>query len=487
MLKPISGLLGLIAMAVSSAALTAAAEDDAATDGAALQTVDFGTKGEADGFKIDTSMPDFPALALLGQDQSALTNITTPEDLGSHLFNQFDEDGDLKLGFALGGHPYWWFGGDDLTLSEYAGDIPPGPQTGQEYRRVGALERKLARLNVSFGVIELTEGETASDTTGFKTALGLSTEWFDSADPRFDQELRNCVRAEMQKWHARADFNAPKAIALKAALDVLQKADGFTAFASQNNIAIPRPTGDDALDQEAYGDLIGALAVAEGGTKYVLIFQRAYNDADEASDYSAVFDEMLTKGLEACKKKAAVTLQTKQSLRLGVAVAARSESGRADDMEQDGAAFWASYRLPLGQSGEGALSSFGAFVKYEIDANDSFSGANIPAAVLAETSMGETPPETVLASYNGLRAGVNINRVRDDFVISGALAYVDKNFERDVFEDEDYLLATMTTSLKIREGIWAEASFGWADDAKFDAHEFAGIRLKVDWNRFGGN
>jgi hypothetical protein len=482
------GLIGFLTMLAYTFALPATSQEESSIPKITPeQQLVYGKSGEADNFKIDTSMPDFPALALLGQDQSALTNVTTPEDLGSHIFNQFDEDGDLKLGFAMGGHPYWWFGGDDLSLSEYAGEPKPSPAVpGFDYNPISAWERKLARTNVSFGVIELTQGETVGGNTGFKTAIGISTEWLDSADPRFDTRLRKCMRDEMTNWYHRANLDAPKAIALRASLYALQQSAGFAEFATRNRIPIKRPTGNDDADMAIYAELTSRLARAgQEGRDYLLIAVQAYNEADKKSDYSDSYDEQLTDGIEACRKKGATVLQSKQSLRIGAAIAGRSENGRADDLEDDGAAIWVSYRHPFGEDSEGALSSFGMFLKYEAGANESFSGDKIPAAVMAEVPPGETPPETVLASYYGYRVGLNLNRIRDDFVISGALSYVDKNFDRDVFEDEDYLLATMTASLKVRDGVWVEASFGWADDAKFDAQEFAGVRLKVDWNRLG--
>ena len=419
----------------------------------------FGSEGKAEDFHIDTSMPDYPAVTLLGTADQPVTNVVGAEDLGTHLFNQFDKDGDFKLGVAFAATPYWWTADPSMTL--------------KDYQSRSAAERVLARSQVSFAISELTDGETVSEKTGFNTAIGVSMELLSTSDPRYSEKNRECVQAALND-------GAP---------DLLKKSSLATQRALLRFATTYPDVGLDlaGLDDPAEFIRVSDMAIVRISKYKAGILLEHYDSMEEEVTKLSgpFFSEKAQKGLDACEKKASEELRSKKSLRLGAALAGRSESGRADDLTDDGMAIWLSYRHPFGQKSEGSLSSFGAFLKYESGASESFSGDKIPEAIISAVPAGETPPETVLENYDGYQTGMNLNRVRDDFVVSGALSYVSKNYERDAFSDEDYLLATMTASLKVREGVWVEASFGWADDAKFDAQEFAGVRLKVDWNRLG--
>lgn len=427
-----------------------------------------GSVGKADNFKIDTSMPDYPALALLGQEDAAVVNIATPEDLGSHLFTLFDEDGDLKLGAALGGHPYWWFGRRQVSLRQYEGDEGVS-------NRWSHMQRVLARTNVSVGVVELTQGETAGDSTGFKTSIGFSTEVLDSADPRLLYSTRACIG------------NAYRDLSNRNLTKLLEKGN-IAQIRAYNRLAEAYPSLGLMVADVSNGVDFGAVSatnapkiIHSNNAQAQADFSVFLGQENAKVDTSDFFDEGYEKGLEACQKNAALFLQRKQSLRIGAAIAGRSDTGNAGDLEEDGLAVWLSYRHPFGNENvtDGTLSSWGAFAKYETDASEAVDMSDM----MGMATSGEQ--DMMLAKYDGWRAGLNINRVKSDFVVSGALSYVEKDFKSDMLEDEDYLLATITASMKVRDGLWAEASFGWANDAQFDAQEFAGIRLKADWSRLG--
>ena len=421
--------------------------------------------GKAEDFKIDSSMPDYPALAILGED-TAITNVTTPEDLSSTLFQQFDEDGDLKLGFAIGGQPYWLLNQPRRTF--------------QSYKEASKLSRILFRTHASFAIVELNEGETVGDNTGFRTALGFSTEVLDSADPRFDVADRKCINDATENAIVSSGgiFDIEQAAHFSVVETIMKGiANGDQAYAKYDGIPLKLKPDDPTRIGTVRFDNLDAIQDAGFASEFDQM-------VDAEADLSKV-EAGIEKALKDCADSAAQRLQGQKSLRLGAAIAARSDTGDTGDAEEDGYAFWASYRNPFGNAEDGTLSSWGAFAKYETDATEAVEMSEMMG--MDDGMMTETEEDMMLAKYDGWRAGLNVNRVKGDFVVSGALSYVDKDFKSDMMPDEDYILATLTASMKVRDGLWAEASFGWADDAEFDAQEFAGIRLKADWGKLGLN
>lgn len=425
-----------------------------------------GSTGSPDDFKIDTSLPADGALALLDSSNSALVNIGTPEDFGANLINLFDSNGNLKQGLAIGGNPYWWFGRRNDSFEEYARD-------GDRWLRI------LKRTHVTFATVELTDAETTEQGSGVRASFGLSTELLDKADPRYDLASSDCLRAAIRETYfpdgELIDDVRRVGIAIARTKKTLDQ-DG----------AYP-PLAGIALEQDGSvkdDDVAKFLGIINSDSAARALYGTIFAATPESKVDTAIYQS----ALKSCADSAKVRLQAKQSLRVAFAVAGRSDSGDIGALKQDGIAAWLSYRHPFGNgdAADGALSSWGAFAKVETDATEAVEMSEMMD--MGETAMmSEEEEEMVLAKYDGWRAGLNLNRVRDDFVISGALSYVEKDFQSDMMEDEDYLLATMTASYKVRDGLWFEASFGWADDAQFDAQEFAGIRLKADWSKLGVN
>lgn len=440
-----------------------------------------GTSGEADAFNIDTSVPDYAATALLGDGTSSFTNVTTPEDFGAQLLGVFGSSGNLKPGVAIAGSPYWLLGNRPESLSDYQAD-------GAEFARI------LKRTQVSFAIVPLSNSETSSGSSGAVASLGVATELLDSADPRYDLKDGDCLRkaltveflgTESLKAEDKLRVEAFRLAKSKFANDPVVSpyvsrliTDGdFPEDSIDENWGILGELSD--IDQSKYDEVANFVTTS---LDTLLIQQNRKQDADDRKAFQ--------KAVSACEKSAAERLQRKASLRVGAAIAARSESGEQDDLEDAGTAIWLSFRSPLGNTDEagksdGTLSSWGAFAKYETDATEAVEMSEMTD--MTDGMMSEAEEDMMLAKYDGWRAGLNVNRVKDDFVVSGALSYVEKDFKSDMMEDEDYILATLTASMKISDGFWAEASFGWADDAQFDAQEFAGIRLKADWSKLGLN
>lgn len=435
-----------------------------------LTDVELGEIKDADPFKINTSLPDYPALALLGTEDSAITNVATPEDFGAQVLSQFSEDGSLNLGLAVGGSPFWWFSERSISLQEYETEL-------------SSLQRILARTTVSLGAIQLDDSDSAMASDGFQTAIGFSTEILNQADPRMNTDLRNCIRGEYNK------------IARLKATDINNDA---RRLARQAYIALARETPNAGIRVPSE-DLSDYDDVRQSNQAIIIPSLSMRNRFDallsDGLDRNTLFENLIAQdsfkaGLKTCGDDAARVLQSRQSLRFGGAAALRSDDGDFDNIDFDGAKFWLSYRRPfsgIGARNDGTLSSFGFFAEVSFDETDTMDmedmmpGMDMMMTPVADDAMAGM----MIQKFDGVRAGANINRVRKDFVITGALSYVHRDFESDIIDDQDFLLATVTATYQIRDGLWMEGSFGWSSDEDLSSNEFAGIRLKVDWSRLG--
>ena len=453
------------------------------------EKVIFGEFGNPADFKIDTSMPQYPAAALLGQADSVVNNVATPEDFGMQLLNQFGEDGDLELGFAIGGNPYWWFGrNSSMTFREYAADDKK-------------LSRILARTNVSVGAIQLSTGTTLQPSEGYRVAFGASTEFFDSADARMDVVNRGCIISAVTAINA---SDATDRLIIRLAVANTIRADKFDVSTgalvqwADQMTQVEQQAADAALAE------IGGLAALSGQLSQnvrdqIAILEAQYKTNPNGADFGGREQKVAAanEALRACEKGADKRLQSARSLRVGVAVAGRDNGGSSDDFEFDGASAWGSLRLPLGGE-DASLNSFGVFVLGELDATETVesemdmmmdpstpampSGSDMSAMSEDVIAMSE---DAVVTEYDGWRIGANVNSVRDDLTISASIAYVNQEFSSDMVPDRDFVLTTATASYKIREGLWLEGSFGVSSGDGFEAEEFAGIRIKADLGRLG--
>jgi len=114
---------------------------------------------------VDISVPDSPALTVLGVTPNQVIHPTTTSDFAVGLINAVKR-GTVEQGFAVDTSPYMLFSGDELTLQEY-----------QESRS----ERLAARTQFSVATVR---NDADDDVEAVKVAVSLRTTLWDRGDPR---------------------------------------------------------------------------------------------------------------------------------------------------------------------------------------------------------------------------------------------------------------------------------------------------------------
>lgn len=130
----------------------------------------------AESYQLDITVPESPALALVGADSA---NVATPQDassLGLDLANIADDGGGIRPGIAITVAPYW-LGVRNMTLGEYR-------DPRRNWERALRARTRLSLATVAMG------GDNAD---GRRAAVGITFQPLDSTDPRMDTELDRCV------------------------------------------------------------------------------------------------------------------------------------------------------------------------------------------------------------------------------------------------------------------------------------------------------
>lgn len=139
-------LVAILAVLFSPRAVRAQA--NALTDGKAVKLVN-----------LDLTVPDSPALVILGLSPDKVVRPSAPKDLAATLLNGVDRRGNLQSGVAVDLSPRFLFAGNSLTFADY---------------RDNAATRILANIQVSLATAK---GATDTDKS-MRAAFGLrSTLW----------------------------------------------------------------------------------------------------------------------------------------------------------------------------------------------------------------------------------------------------------------------------------------------------------------------
>jgi hypothetical protein len=129
-----------------------------------------------DKLSADTpALPAFsatPAFDVLGLTPSGVQRPATVREFGADLLSGIDKSGQLKAGVAVEAAPYWLARGRGYTMTEWRSD---------------ATARLLSGLALSVASVARTDG------TGTALAQGVRWTLFDGTDPRWDEDLENCI------------------------------------------------------------------------------------------------------------------------------------------------------------------------------------------------------------------------------------------------------------------------------------------------------
>jgi hypothetical protein len=143
----------------------ARAQTGTLTDGKAVKLVN-----------LDLTVPDSPALVILGLSPDKVVRPSAPKDLATTLLNGVDRRGNLQNGVAVDFSPRFLFAGNSLAYADY---------------RDNRVTRLLANIQVSLATAK---GATDGDKS-MRVAFGVRSTLWDKGDPRLDEELVKCLDA----------------------------------------------------------------------------------------------------------------------------------------------------------------------------------------------------------------------------------------------------------------------------------------------------
>jgi len=123
--------------------------------------------------KFDLTVPESPALAVLGVTAETVIHPTSPRVLATSLLNGVGADGNFQSGFALDTAPYLLFFGRDVTFRDYSDSY---------------WERFASRSQLSFAT-----ARGAGNDDALQYAVGLRLTLWDPCDPRLDRDLIKCL------------------------------------------------------------------------------------------------------------------------------------------------------------------------------------------------------------------------------------------------------------------------------------------------------
>jgi hypothetical protein len=128
---------------------------------------------------IDFSVPESPALAVLGTSTTKVVRPATPKELVTHLLQGTDSNGVIQTGLALDLVPYLLLAGNQATL--------------EAYNRSSGFNatRTLSNIQLSFGSVK--DGSAGSNAV--RVAGGLRYVVFDLGDPRSSSTLFKCFES----------------------------------------------------------------------------------------------------------------------------------------------------------------------------------------------------------------------------------------------------------------------------------------------------
>lgn len=397
----------------------------------------------AESYRLDLTVPEAPAFALLGLDSP---EVATPRDapaLTTELANLFDSGGTLKAGIALTVQPYW-LGNQGLTLDEYAGEPDPTPNVrreGRSYRRVSYTERALlARTRVSLASAEVPDVEDA-----VRLGLGVTFQPLDDQDPRLDRltaaerlngdraidqclneattslerDIRAAVDAEMIAW-VRQHPNASEA---------------DYVLARQRRIRELRD--EPASDREAR-----AAAILAG---------------EEVSGLDPASVTRFETNAQACVDQWRHRQARRPNLIFAIGQTYISESGAADDLDSEGFTAWVGYSrsLPL----ENMFTSF-ADGRYNSRVNFYARYADAETVAIDEESSGEAQVGVAAVSINL----ANIAEGERNWQFGLEAAYRTEQFGDGATPDREFTQVALNASMRVNDGLWLRAAYGTRGD-----------------------
>lgn len=167
-----------------------------------------------------------------------------------------------------------------------------------------------------------------------------------------------------------------------------------------------------------------------------------------------------------CRGEAELRFLSKPSLMVGVGERAKTQNAGFRSPQLDGGSVWATYRQPLLDDGLLSLEVFGRYA-------------------FGETLDVLTSSTTREAKGNEAIGGAGLAFERTWWKLEAAGTFVHQDFETAAFSTQNYGEASLSAAIKVRDGLWLQAS---GEDVLGGAGAgtlFWGLDVKYDWSSLG--
>jgi hypothetical protein len=396
----------------------------------------------ADVYTLDLSVPESPALALLGLDSASAAAPQDSRAFAADLLNFFDDEGRLRNGAALTTQPFWW-GLRNLSLSAYQGVAGANHNEGLSY-----LQRALfARTRVSLGAAQAPGSEEA-----VRAAVGLTFQLLDDQDPRMEGATRSTANGPSLRSCLRAQAEVYSGISTAATAEAHDEV--FDAFVNAERVRLHAAgTEPSQIDQ--------------------LVLQSVRAHIDELNDevlertdeLVVARSETYVQNLNTCYEEWRDRQADAPSWLLSVGQGYISEDGAFDNLDAEGVSVWTSYRQGLSFGRDDLDSSFTLYGRYSQDERNEQEGGGI-----AEADTG-----VAAVSFNVAR--------RDAWEARLEAAWVDRDYHDAAVEDEDYTQVSGSLAYRVNDTLWVKAAYGARDN---EDDEFVRVSLVFAGGEGGG-
>jgi len=383
---------------------------------------------DADSLKIELNTPTTPAAAILGDDTLSLSSLRTSSDFFGQLLSGIGDDGTIQPGIAIGGGPYWWFGGEE-TLNQYRATPYP------------LLVLKRTQLGLAT--------KSAPNDGDNDTLIGVSLSWqlLKNQDPRFFEAGEACLASALEPVVT---------IGVDTGLEAQARAlaEFYDLHPEVNQ------------DPEFFQAVLDADASGQLADEYELLFEKHLAEiqqeiAQGAFSASLAFDEdAYGKARDQCRKQYSEYLRERDSLAFTVATAFSSNEGRFDDFSEDKTSLWLSYK----SGSKGLLGG----LKIPVQA---FAGYTFDEEVELENDIFERADRLTL--------GLGVSLENENESVDIQASYIRTDFKSALEPTGDYRL-TASYSRRISDYLWLELKAGATKSDVLDDASFAGLNLKVD-------
>lgn len=435
-------------------------------------------------FRPDTDFPSSPAFAVLGEDPSELQNVRNYKDLGFQILTGLDNDGSLKgQGLSFEGRPFWWGDRSALTFSQYN-------EASKWYRMY---------QRTHFSVATVSE-ETEAGEDVWRTGIALTTELLDRQDIRSTtsvgkgggsnvSDFTTCLAENAETLPAlvrAAEFRAANA----AILEIVKSYPNLKLENIINNedgsIATLQVQLADNLKNEAF-----TKYADDPSTRNTIdaLYESRREELFEF-DKADIAETAYTTCLEERQKR----LDQAASVKIGIAHALTSQTGKLEDFEGEAKSIWISGRYPT--DGFIKNSSITGFIQYEADKlfeinEETMENAAMPDSGTMMSDMGMmtsadamTETSAMLEKGDRFLANVGLAVKSKKYTFAASASYIDMDYGAAQLPDEDYTLISVSASRKLRPGVWLEFGLGASDSDTLAESEYVNVRLKFDWNKF---